>query len=236
MNAEVIAFWVLGTVAVVGAMGVVAAPKAVYSALSLASTMIALAIIYVAQDALFLGVVQIVVYTGAVMMLFLFVLMLIGVDSAQSLVETIRGQRIAAVLAGLGFGALLIAGIGNGVTAGFTGLDQANENGNVEGLADLIFTRHLWAFELTSALLITAALGAMVLAHRERLEPRKTQREMAIERFRGVGRPTPMPNPGVFARRNAVDTMARLPDGAEAESSVSATIRPAVTTERDSAR
>lgn len=236
MNAEAIAFWVLGTVAVAGAIGVVAAPKAVYSALSLASTMIALAIIYVAQDALFLGVVQIVVYTGAVMMLFLFVLMLIGVDSAQSLVETIRGQRIAAVLAGLGFGALLIAGIGNGVTAGFTGLDQANKNGNVVGLADLIFTRHLWAFELTSALLITAALGAMVLAHRERLEPRKTQREMAIERFRGVGRPTPMPNPGVYARRNAVDTMARLPNGAEAQSSVSATIRPAATTERDSAR
>ena len=236
MNAEAIAFWVLGTVAVAGAIGVVAAPKAVYSALSLASTMIALAIIYVAQDALFLGVVQIVVYTGAVMMLFLFVLMLIGVDSAQSLVETIRGQRIAAVLAGLGFGALLIAGIGNGVTAGFTGLDQANKNGNVVGLADLIFTRHLWAFELTSALLITAALGAMVLAHRERLEPRKTQREMAIERFRGAGRPTPMPNPGVYARRNAVDTMARLPNGAEAQSSVSATIRPAATTERDSAR
>ena len=236
MNAEAIAFWVLGTVAVAGAIGVVAAPKAVYSALSLASTMIALAIIYVAQDALFLGVVQIVVYTGAVMMLFLFVLMLIGVDSAQSLVETIRGQRIAAALAGLGFGTLLIAGIGNGVTAGFTGLDQANKNGNVVGLADLIFTRHLWAFELTSALLITAALGAMVLAHRERLEPRKTQREMAIERFRGVGRPTPMPNPGVYARRNAVDTMARLPNGAEAQSSVSATIRPAATTERDSAR
>ena len=78
----------------------------------LAATMIALAMIYVAQDALFLGVVQVVVYTGAVMMLFLFVLMLIGVDSSESLVETIRGQRIAAVVAGLGFGVLLIAGIG----------------------------------------------------------------------------------------------------------------------------
>ena len=225
MNAEAIAFWVLGTVAVVGAIGVVAAPKAVYSALSLASTMIALAIIYVAQGALFLGVVQVVVYTGAVMMLFLFVLMLIGVDSAQSLTETIRGQRIAAVLAGLGFGALLIAGIGTGVTTGFTGLDKANEGGNVQGLAELIFTRDLWAFELTSALLITAALGAMVLAHRERLEPRKTQRERAIERFRGGARPTPQPNPGVYARHNAVDTQARLPDGTDAKSSVSATIR-----------
>ncbi|MBU3750583.1 MAG: NADH-quinone oxidoreductase subunit J [Mycobacterium sp.] len=226
MTAEAVAFWVLGTVALIGAVGVVAAPKAVYSALFLAATMISLAILYVVQDAQFLGVVQVVVYTGAVMMLFLFVLMLVGVDSAQSLVETIRGQRIAAALAGLGFGVLLIAGIGSATTSGFAGLAEANRGGNVEGLAELIFTRNLWAFELTSALLITAALGAMVLAHRERLEPRKTQREMAIERFRtGGGRATPLPNPGVYARRNAVDTPARLPDGSEEQSSVSATIR-----------
>ena len=225
MNPEAIAFWILGAIAVAGALGVVAAPKAVYSAIFLAITMISLAVIYVVQDALFLGVVQIVVYTGAVMMLFLFVLMLIGVDSTQSLVETIRGQRVAAILAGLGFGVLLIAGIGTMKTNGFTGLAKANENGNVQGLAQLIFTRNLWAFELTSALLITAALGAMVLAHRERIEPRKTQRELAIERFRGGGRPTPLPNPGVYARRNAVNVAARLPDGSEEETSVSATIR-----------
>jgi NADH-quinone oxidoreductase subunit J len=236
VTAEAVAFWVLGAISVIGAIGVVAAPKAVYSALFLASTMIALAMLYVAQDALFLGVVQVVVYTGAVMMLFLFVLMLIGVDSAQSLVETIRGQRIAAILAGLGFGVLLIAGIGSAKTTGFAGLAKANEGGNVEGLAELIFTRNLWAFELTSALLITAALGAMILAHRERLEPRKTQRELAIERFRGGGRATPMPNPGVYARRNAVDTPARLPDGSDDESSVSATIRPAGHADMDPAR
>jgi len=236
MTGEVVAFWVLGAVALVGAVGVVAAPKAVYSALSLAATMIALAVLYVVQDALFLGVVQVVVYTGAVMMLFLFVLMLIGVDSAQSLVETIRGQRVAAALAGVGFGVLLIAGIGSGVSGGFAGLSKANEGGNVVGLAQLIFTRNLWAFELTSALLITAALGAMILAHRERIEPRKTQREMAIERFRGTGRATPLPNPGVYARRNALDTMARLPDGSEEQSSVSATIRPAGPAETDTPR
>lgn len=229
MNPEAVAFWVLGAVAVAGAIGVVAAPKAVYSALCLASTMIALAIIYVAQDAVFLGVVQIVVYTGAVMMLFLFVLMLIGVDSAQSLVETLRGQRVAAILAGLGFGILLIAGIGAAAVPVVTG-PAADGNppggeGNVEGLALLIFTRNLWAFEVTSALLITAALGAMVLAHRERFEHRKTQRELAIERFRGGGRPTPMPNPGVYARRNAVDTPARLPDGSDDLSSVSPILR-----------
>jgi NADH-quinone oxidoreductase subunit J len=225
VNAEAVAFWVLGAIALIGAIGVVAAPKAVYSALGLAATMIALAVLYVMQDAVFLGVVQVVVYTGAVMMLFLFVVMLIGVDSAQSLVETIRGQRVAAVLAGLGFGVLLIAGIGTMATTGFAGLAEANRGGNVEGLAELIFTRNLWAFELTSALLITAALGAMVLAHRERFERRKTQRELATERFRGAGRATPLPNPGVYARRNAVNTPARLPDGSEEQSSVSATIR-----------
>ena len=143
--------------------------------------MIALAVLYIAQDALFLGVVQVVVYTGAVMMLFLFVLMLIGVDTSESLVETIRGQRIAAIVAGVGFGILLIAGIGNVSVAGFTGLAQANAGGNVQGLAALIFTKYLWAFELTGALLITAALGAMVLAHRERFERRKTQRELAAD-------------------------------------------------------
>ena len=226
MNAEAIAFWVLATISVAGAIGVIAAPKAVYSAIALAITMIVLAIVYVTHEAPFLGVVQIVVYTGAVMMLFLFVLMLIGVDSAQSLVETLRGQRVAAILAGLGFGVLLVAGIGSAGTSGFTGLADANREGNVAGLAELIFTRNLWAFELTSALLITAALGAMLLAHRERFERRKTQREMAIDRFRaGGGRATPLPNPGVFARRNAVDTPARLPDGSDDETLVSATIR-----------
>ena len=225
MTVEAVEFWILGTVAVVGALGVVAAPKAVYSAICLAITMIALAILYVAQEAPFLGVVQVVVYTGAVMMLCLVVLMIIGVDSAQSLVETIRGQRIAAILAGLGFGVLLIAGVGTMSTDTFAGLAKANDRGNVQGLAQLIFTRNLWAFELTSALLITAALGAMVLAHRERFERRKTQRELAIERFRGGGRATPLPNPGVYARHNAVDTPALLPDGSAEPSSVSSVIR-----------
>jgi NADH-quinone oxidoreductase subunit J len=224
VTAEAVLFWVLGTLAVVSAIAMVAAPKAVYSAMFLASTMIILAVLYIAQGALFLGVVQVVVYTGAVMMLFLFVLMLIGVDSADSLVETIRGQRIAAIVAGVGFGIVLIGGIGNASVTVFTGLAQANSGGNVEGLAALIFTRYLWAFELTSALLITATLGAMVLAHRERFDRRKSQREMAIERFAPGGHPTPRPNPGVYARHNAVDMPARLPDGSDADSSVSSVL------------
>ncbi|OBA86692.1 NADH:ubiquinone oxidoreductase subunit J [Mycobacteriaceae bacterium 1482268.1] len=224
-TAEAVVFWVLGAVALLGAVGVVAAPKAVYSAIFLASTMISLAVLYIAQEALFLGVVQVVVYTGAVMMLFLFVLMLVGVDLTESFTETIRGQRVAALIAGFGFGVLLIAGIGNVSVAGFTGLPEANNSQNVEGLAALIFTRYLWAFELTGALLITAALGAMVLAHRERFERAKTQRELAEERFQPGGHPTPMPGPGVFARHNAVDIEARLPDGSGSELSVAAILQ-----------
>lgn len=225
-TAEAVTFWIVGTLAVLGAIGVVVATKAVYSALFLAITMINLAVLYIAQDAVFLGIVQVVVYTGAVMMLFLFVLMLIGVDTSESLVETIRGQRVAAIIAGVGFGVLLIGGIGNVSVNGFTGLVEANKGGNVEGLAALIFTRYVWAFELTSALLITATLGAMVLAHRERFDRRKTQRELAIERFGPGGYPTTLPNPGVYARHNAVDVPARLPDGTAARTSVSTILIP----------
>jgi NADH-quinone oxidoreductase subunit J len=222
---EAVTFWVLGALALVGALGVVLAVNAVYSAMFLAMTMIILAVFYMVQDALFLGVVQVVVYTGAVMMLFLFVLMLIGVDSAESLKETLHGQRVAAVVAGVGFGVLLLAAIGHVASGGFVGLTTANANGNVEGLAALIFSRYLWAFELTSALLITAAVGAMVLAHRERFERRRTQRELAEARFRPGGHPTPMPNPGVYARQNAVDVAAMLPDGSYSDLSVSRILR-----------
>ena len=217
---EAVTFYLLGALALIGAVGMVMAANAVYSAMFLAMTMIILAVFYMIEGALFLGVVQIVVYTGAVMMLFLFVLMLIGVDSAESLVETLRGQRVAAVIVGLGFGILLIAGIGTVTTGTYGALTQANAGGNVEGLAALIFSRYLWAFELTSALLITAAMGAMILAHRERFERRKTQRELSLERFRPGGHQTPMPGPGVYARHNAVDMAARLPDGSYSRLSV----------------
>ncbi|MEV0684935.1 NADH-quinone oxidoreductase subunit J [Nocardia sp. NPDC050378] len=225
---EAVLFWVLAPIAVLGAVGMVTAAKAVHSALCLAATMIALAVFYIAQDALFLGVVQIVVYTGAVMMLFLFVLMLVGVDSAESLRETLRGQRIAAAIVGLGFGFLLIGGIGSalgGDGTRFAG-NGFGERDVIAELAELIFLRYVWAFELTGALLITATIGAMVLAHREHFTPRRGQREMSRDRFRTGGeRATPQPTPGVFARHNAVDSPALLPDGSYAEHSVSTILR-----------
>ncbi|MFT3898791.1 MAG: NADH-quinone oxidoreductase subunit J [Gordonia sp. (in: high G+C Gram-positive bacteria)] len=226
-TAESVQFWVLGVIVVLGALGVVFSPKAVYSALFLAMTMLILAVFYIAQGALFLGVVQIVVYTGAVMMLFLFVIMLIGVDSADSLTETIRGQRWVALGLGVGFGALLIAAIAHAALAVFVGFDSTTGgNQAIVELAELIFGKYLWAFELTGALLITATLGAMVLAHRPRIARRPTQRELSIARFRDDSPvpATPLPPSGVFARHNSVDTPARLPDGSPAHLSVNKTL------------
>ncbi|MGW0565247.1 NADH-quinone oxidoreductase subunit J [Streptomyces sp. NPDC003016] len=223
---EAVQFWVLGTVAVIGALCTILMKKAVHSALCLAGTMIILAVFYLANGAYFLGVVQIVVYTGAIMMLFLFVVMLVGVTAADSLKETIKGQRWLAAGCGLGFGVLLIAGIGQASLSTFNGLGRANAaaGGNVEGLAELIFTTYVFAFELTGALLITATVGAMVLTHRERTERAKTQREMSEERVRGKHLP-PLPAPGVYARHNAVDIAGLLPDGTPSELTVNKTLR-----------
>jgi NADH-quinone oxidoreductase subunit J len=158
-------------------------------------------------------------------MLFLFVLMLVGVDASDSVVETIRGQRLLAALIGLVFGVTLVLGVAQVSVGIVTGLDQANEDGNVPAIAEVMFTKYVFAFEVTSALLITAALGAMVLAHRERLTPKPTQRASAEQRMRDYAEhgkhPGPLPPPGVFARHNAVDTPALLPDGTPAESSIS---------------
>ncbi|MGW3987635.1 NADH-quinone oxidoreductase subunit J [Streptomyces sp. NPDC004830] len=222
---EAVQFWILGTVAVIGALCTILMKRAVHSALCLAGTMIILAVFYLANGAYFLGVVQIVVYTGAIMMLFLFVVMLVGVTAADSLKETIKGQRWLALLCGLGFGVLLIAGIGNASLEEFNGIGQANAGGNVEGLAALLFTRYVFAFEITGALLITAAVGAMVLTHRERTERAKTQREMAEERVRTGTYLPPLPAPGVYARHNAVDIAGLLPDGTPSDLTVSKTLR-----------
>ncbi|WP_179816271.1 NADH-quinone oxidoreductase subunit J [Allostreptomyces psammosilenae] len=224
-SAEAVQFWVLGTVAVLGALGTVLMRKAVHSALCLAAVMIVLAVFYIAQGAVFLGVVQVVVYTGAIMMLFLFVLMLVGVDSSQSLTETLRGQRWAAAVAALGFALVLAGAVSRAGLDTFTGLAGANAYGNVQGIAVLLFTRYVWAFELTGILLITAAVGAMVLTHRERTEPRRGQAALAAERIRRGEQITPLPAPGVYARHNAVDIPALLPDGTPLVTSVNPVLR-----------
>ena len=156
-----------------------------HAALLLAVVMISLAVLYLVLEAPFLFAVQIIVYTGAILMLFLFVLMLVGVDASDSLVETIRGQR------------LLAARRRAGARAGARHRRRPDEpaarrsasrpptrGGNIEGLANILFSRYVFAFEVTSALLITAAMGAMVLAHRERLTPKPTQASIAADKVR----------------------------------------------------
>jgi NADH-quinone oxidoreductase subunit J len=202
--------------------------KAVHSALLLAWVMITLAFFYIAQGALFLGIVQIVVYTGAVMMLFLFILMLVGVDASDSLTETIRGLRPIAITAAIGFGGLMVSLIGRAsLGRESVGLDAANAAGNVEGLAYQLFSTYVFPFEAISALLITAAMGAMVLAHHQREVPRSTQRDLSEQRFRtgSLATAAGLPGPGVFARHNAVDVPALLPDGTPAPASISETLR-----------
>jgi NADH-quinone oxidoreductase subunit J len=218
---ETVAFWVLAPLAAIAAIMMVLSRKAVHSALFLAAVMLCLAGLYAVQEAPFLAAAQVIVYTGAVLMLFLFVLMLVGVDSSDSLVETLRGQRIAALLLGGGFVVLLTGAIYRATSdLDSVGLAAAQPDGNVQALAILLFTKYVFAFEVTAALLITAALGAMVLAHKESTEPKLTQREMAKKRFREKD-PFPLPGPGVYATHHSNATPALLPDGSEAKDSVS---------------
>jgi NADH-quinone oxidoreductase subunit J len=209
-------FWILAPIATAAALGLVLARSAVHAAMMLAVVMMCLAAFYTAENAPFLAVVQVVVYTGAVLMLFLFVLMLIGVDSTDSLIETLRGQRVAAGSIGVAFAILLLAAL-DGAVGSFhpKGVVSAEAGkGNVTAIAQLLFSRYVFAFEATSALLITAGLGAMVLAHREPTTPRLSQLERMQQRAaRGGAAIAPLPGPGIYADHDAVDTPALLPDG-----------------------
>jgi NADH-quinone oxidoreductase subunit J len=216
-------FWVLAIVSVGAALGLILSPRAVHCAVLLAVVMLSLAVLYLTAGAPFLAAVQIIVYTGAVLMLFLFVLMIVGVGSVDSLRETIRGQRLWAGLAAIALLVLLTLTVGHAAIGPAAPASVSYGAGNVKAIATLIFTRYFFPFEVTSALLITAALGAMVLAHRERTAPKPTQRDLSRLRIAG-GHPAPLPGPGTYARHNAVDFPALLPDGTPAALSVSPVI------------
>lgn len=224
-TAEAVLFWTLGPVMVLAALGLLFARKAVHAALAVVLVMISLAFLYVAQGAEFLGVVQVVVYTGAVMMLFLFVLMLVGVDRSDSLVETIRGQRWTGVLAGIGLGVVLVGVVGRATYGAPVGLEEANAGSNPAAVARLVFGQHVFAMEVVGALLVTAALGALVLTHRRRLTAKVGQREQAERRLRDGGHPVSLPAPGVYARHNAMDVPALDPQGRPIEASVPRVLR-----------
>ncbi len=213
-GAEGTAFWILGAMVVLAAIGVVLSRRAVHSAIMMAVVMLGLAVFYGMNQAPFLMVAQIVVYTGAVLMLFLFVLMLVGVSSADSLVETLRGHRALTVLVAAGFVLALVLGLTRIAVGDMGNLDEgvAAAGGNVSWIATEVIFRYVIAFEATGALLITAVLGALVLAHSARVKARRSQKVISRERIRG-DHATPLPGPGTYARHNAIDMPALLPDG-----------------------
>ena len=188
---------------VLAALGILFVRKAVHAALLLAVVMIGsrgpLPRRWTRRSC---SLVQIIVYTGAILMLFLFVLMLVGVDASDSVVETIRGQRFMAVARRPAARHDLRDRPGPGQPRSPRSVStSANAGGNIPGLANLLFSRYVFAFEATSALLITAAVGAMVLAHRERLEPKPTQADLAAQRLQDYAESGKHPGTAADARR-----------------------------------
>lgn len=226
---ETVLFWVFAPIMVIAALGLLFARKAVYATISVVFVMVCLAFIYTSLEAPFLGVVQVIVYTGAIMMLFLFVLMLVGVDSSDSLVETIKGQRWLAAIAGLGLLIVLIGALSSSQMPGPRGMAEVNAGSNPVAVASEIFSNHVITMELTGALLITAALGAMTLTHRERLTPKRSQLDEAEAKMQAYAthgvHPGAKPNAGVFAESNAATNPALTAYGQPVDHSVSRILR-----------
>ncbi|SOC55935.1 NADH-quinone oxidoreductase subunit J [Ornithinimicrobium cerasi] len=217
---ELVLFWTASGIAVLGGLGLLFARKAVHAAMAMAMVMVTLGVVYIVQGAEFVGIIQVFVYSGAVMMLFLFVVMVIGVDASDSMVETLRGQRFWAFLLGGLFAAAAVLALTQVEWPQTVGLEAVQAEGPVTALAREIFERQVLSFEVLGALLVIAVMGAMVLAHRERLTPRRTQRELSEEKVRSGRWVAGKPNPGVYARHNAADTPALAPDGTPVEASV----------------
>ena len=176
MAPDHIVFWVFAPISVGSAVAVLVQRNAVHSALFLIVNFFTLAVFYLVLGAPFLFAVQIIVYAGAIMVLFLFVIMLLGVDRDESLVERLRGQRPMAILLGLGLAAEVFVTVraSIGLARGPADFDQVvNEGGNAEALSRVLFRDYFLPFEVTSILLIVAAVAAMVLAQqRERARTR----------------------------------------------------------------
>ena len=227
---EALLFGVIAVVMIALAVfGLLITRRAVYSAICVIADMVCLAFLYTMLEAPFMGVVQVAVYTGAILMMFLFVLMMIGVDAADSTHEILRGPRIFAVLGGLGF---VVIGVGAGQAARepeAAGGEQAHADTHPGAIARAIVGNHVLAMELTGTLLIVAALGAMTLTHRERTRRKLDQAALQeakmrafAERGRHIGQKPPT---GVYAESNSAADPALTVGGEIEEASVSRVLR-----------
>ena len=209
---EEVFFWIVAPMMVLASLSLLFARKAVHVAMGVIVVMVGLSGLYISLDAHFLAFVQIVVYTGAVMMLFVFVLMLVGVDQLESLKQKIRLQWLIGILGGTGLALILITTIGDMVIKPQS-IDSLNNGGNSQAIATIIFRDWVPIMEVLGGLLVVAAVGALVLTHAPRLGPASDQRTRAAERVRGKLNPVNKPMPGVYARHNALDIPALDPLG-----------------------
>ena len=171
---ETFVFLVAGAIVLCGALGVVLSNNPVHSALSLVATLFGVAVLFVAQQANFLAAVQVIVYAGAIVVLFLFVIMLLGVDRTEDLsVEPLVGQRAAAFTVGVLVFALPVLALASAewqATGERSNLGSLSERPDIESIGEIVFTRYLLAFELTSVLLVIAVVGAVMLARRSPIQ------------------------------------------------------------------
>ncbi len=181
MLPEVVLFYLFGGLALAGALGVVLMRNPVHSALSLVGVLISIAVLFIIQDAQLLAAVQVIVYAGAIVVLFLFVIMLLGVDREESLDDPLKSQRPLAIAVGVisvaAFVVLADANWTSGDLATRGALKQARTS-NVEAVANSLFTTFLWPFQLTAVLLVIAVIGGVVLARRSHLPAREELREL----------------------------------------------------------
>lgn len=183
--AEKYVFWPMAVLSLGSAIGMLISRNAVHSALMLVLNFVTLAVFYVLLDAHFLAAAQVIVYAGAIMVLFLFVIMLLGVDREDQLDEPIKFQRPLVAVFGLGMAGLLVYTLRTAFSgAQFTGLGRANSPGNVEAVGRILYTKYTFPFEVTSILLIVAAIGAMVIGRRrgeEETPPASERAEAAAD-------------------------------------------------------
>ncbi|OKL48740.1 NADH-quinone oxidoreductase subunit J [Boudabousia marimammalium] len=208
---EFIKFSLVAVFMIACAIGVARFSRAAYAAICMIGVMVGFAMLYLLNGAEFMGVVQIVVYTGAIMMLFLFVLMLIGIGATDNYKNGSRGGRVSAYL----LSALIVLGLGGAVyvNVSFTQFGPVDESyRSMENLGATLFNQHLFTIEISAILLITAALGAIVLTHPDKLLPSRTQRDVAEAKMAAYAasqrHPGQLPAPGVYAESNAFDVPA----------------------------
>lgn len=210
---ETVLFWIVAAVMIAAALGVLFFKKAAYAALCMVVVMVSMAVLFFALQAPFNGAVQIIVYTGAIMMLFLFVIMMIGLGASDDYTRQRKGYIIAAAVMGVLLAVMGVATVFTGFVSGpgFAGQDQYS-NEPIWSLAATLFSEHWLSIELAGVLLVIAAVGAVLLTHQDRLGVRLSQRQAAKARMQAYGAQGihvgQAPAPGVYAKSNAVDNAA----------------------------